>query len=99
MTSLSASCWKGNIVFKVFTMSVDVSRLSGDDSSRSSESSSSSDDLQEFLDNSLEAHEIQGYQYQPRRDSYNSESSESEGDHGDEHTSDSEESAPVRLDW
>ena len=99
MTSLSASFWKGNIVFKAFTMSVDVSRLSGDDSSSSSESSSSSDDLQEFLNNSLEVHEIQGYQYQPRRDSYNSESSESEGNHD---TSDSEESAPVRLgnlDW
>ena len=81
MTSLSASCWKGNIVFKAFTMSVDVSRLSGDDSSSSSESSSSSssNDLQEFLDNNLEAHEVQRYQYQPRRDSYNSESSESEG--------------------
>ena len=80
-------------------MNVNVSRLSGDNSTSSSLSSSSSDDLRDFLSNSLEVHEIQGYQFQPRHDSNNSESDSSE--HGGEHntdSSDTEENAPVRLD-
>ena len=68
--------------------------LRGDNFSSSSDCSSSSEDL-DFLLNHQLADGIQGYQFQPRRDSYTSQSSEADSENTQ--SSDTDQSVSVRL--
>ena len=95
MTSLSASCWNCNSVLKAFKMSFEMDQLSGDDSSSSSKFDSSDAEVHELLVVNSKVTGIQRYQFQPKRDSYNSESCESDGDRMSR--SSGEESTSVRL--
>ena len=69
--------------------------LKCDDSSSSSNYSLSGDNLDDFVMNQGLADRIKGYQFQPRRDSYSSESSESDGQNAK--SSSMEQSISVRL--
>ena len=51
-------------------MSIAVERSSDDDYSSSSSSSSSGENLGELIEHNLQAEEVQGYLFQPRRDYY-----------------------------
>ena len=60
-------------------MDVVVER-SEEDRSSSSDSGSSNEDLADFVEANISIDGIQGYQFQPRQDSYSGETSESDGD-------------------
>ena len=61
-------------------MEVVVESSSEEDRSISSESNSSDEDLEDFIEANVNIDGIQGYQFQPRRDSYTGDTSESDGD-------------------
>ena len=69
-------------------MDVVVESSSEEDRSSSSDSDSSNEDLADFFEANINIDGIQGYQFQPRRDSYTGDTSESDGD---------EEKANLRL--
>ena len=54
-----------------------VERSSDNDYSSSNSSSSAGENLDEFIKRNVQSEEVQGYRFQPRWASYNSESSES----------------------
>ena len=72
-------------------------------SSDSSSSESCSSSSESLLGDNLNPENIQGYQFQPRRDSYtkSDESNESEHHHGERSDSDEPKSVPRlgNLDW
>ena len=72
-----------------------MDQLSGDDSSSSSKFGSSDEEVHGLLVVNSQVTGIQRYQFQPMRDSYDSESCESDG--GRMSTSSGEESTSVRL--
>ena len=61
-------------------MDVVVESSSEEDRSSSNDSDSANEDLSDFVEANINIDGIQGYQFQPRRDSYTGDTSESDGD-------------------